>query len=211
MTWLPDTGFTYKTTGLTVVFTNTTSNASTYLWEFGDGITSTLKDPIHTFSMPGSYDVVLTTFNDCGIDEARSTLTVGGLSDLALIKDAFPEPVVSGRIITYTLFITNNGPDIATNVVLSDTLPTGVIFQSASAGCVEGGGVVTCYLGDLVQGESKTATIYVIAPDSDGTITNQAMVWSDSADSNEENNFAFVNTTVMCVTKLLHLPIIFKN
>jgi uncharacterized repeat protein (TIGR01451 family) len=211
VTSLPDTSFTYKTTGLTVVFTDTTLNASTYLWEFGDGITSTLKDPVHTFSTPGSYNVVLTTFNDCGIDEARSTITVGNLSDLALFKDAFPEPVVTGGIITYTLLITNNGPDIATNVVLSDTLPTGVIFQSASAGCVEIGGVVTCHLGDLAQGESITATIYGIAPDSVGTITNEAMVWSDSTDSNVENNFALVNTTVLRITKLLHLPIIFKN
>lgn len=43
-----------------VTFTNKSKGASRYLWNFGDGNTSTLKHPEHIYSQPGSYKVELT-------------------------------------------------------------------------------------------------------------------------------------------------------
>lgn len=37
-------------------------NSTTFLWDFGDGSTSTLEDPIHSYSTPGKYSVVLSAF-----------------------------------------------------------------------------------------------------------------------------------------------------
>ena len=51
---------------LTVNFTNTSTDAITYLWNFGDGTTSTLPDPTHTYTALGSYTVRLTTTNAVG-------------------------------------------------------------------------------------------------------------------------------------------------
>ncbi|MCK6630235.1 MAG: PKD domain-containing protein [Anaerolineae bacterium] len=48
------------TAPLTVVFTNTTSGTATYLWNFGDGLTSTLVHPTHTYSQARVYTVSLT-------------------------------------------------------------------------------------------------------------------------------------------------------
>lgn len=45
--------------GSTVSFTNTSVNASTYEWDFGDGITSTEKNPTHTYQTAGTYTVIL--------------------------------------------------------------------------------------------------------------------------------------------------------
>lgn len=46
---------------LAVVFTNTSSGDYTgSLWDFGDGVTSTLENPTHTYSLPGAYTVTLT-------------------------------------------------------------------------------------------------------------------------------------------------------
>lgn len=63
---IPSTSYTFDQVGLTVIFTNTSLGATSYLWDFGDYNTSTDVDPVHTYSVDGFYDVTLTGFNDCG-------------------------------------------------------------------------------------------------------------------------------------------------
>ena len=46
-----------------VFFTNLSFGADAYLWDFGDGNTSTEFEPIHIYEKPGIYDVTLTAFN----------------------------------------------------------------------------------------------------------------------------------------------------
>ncbi|MGB3184005.1 MAG: PKD domain-containing protein [Cyclobacteriaceae bacterium] len=56
---------------LTVEFTNLTQFAKdgTYFWEFGDNLgTSTVKNPVYTYTQPGVYAVRLTASNDLGVD-----------------------------------------------------------------------------------------------------------------------------------------------
>ncbi len=59
-------GFTFTHNNLSYAFTNTSAEADTYLWNFGDGTTSIQVNPTHTYSIPGVYTVVLTATNDCG-------------------------------------------------------------------------------------------------------------------------------------------------
>ncbi|MCC7331115.1 MAG: M4 family metallopeptidase [Flavobacteriales bacterium] len=57
-----------------VKFTDLTANgASTWFWEFGDGNTSTLQNPSHTYSNPGLYNVKLTATNIVGSDSVTKT------------------------------------------------------------------------------------------------------------------------------------------
>ncbi len=51
-----------------VDFTNLTNNGGTYVWDFGDGNTSTSTDPSHTYTTPGAYTVTLSTNGACGSD-----------------------------------------------------------------------------------------------------------------------------------------------
>lgn len=51
---------------LTVNFNNTSSNAVSYLWNFGDGSTSTQKNPSHQYTTMGSYAVSLIIINSNG-------------------------------------------------------------------------------------------------------------------------------------------------
>ncbi len=52
-----------------VDFTNLTNNGGTYIWDFGDGTTSTLTAPTHTYANYGTYDVKLIADGGaCGID-----------------------------------------------------------------------------------------------------------------------------------------------
>jgi hypothetical protein len=62
----PIAGFSFTSYGLAVDFTNLSANATTYLWEFGDGATSSENNPSHTYATGGSYDVTLhASFQDC--------------------------------------------------------------------------------------------------------------------------------------------------
>jgi gliding motility-associated-like protein len=64
----------------TVVFNNSSNSGLTYFWDFGDGFTSTLAAPTHTYLLPGLYNVmfILTNLNtSCfGIDTAYTTIKV---------------------------------------------------------------------------------------------------------------------------------------
>lgn len=62
--------------GETVVFTNTSQNAASYLWEFGDGVTSTLPSPSHVYTHAMTAIVILTAANECNTSVFTSTITI---------------------------------------------------------------------------------------------------------------------------------------
>ncbi|MCE3278289.1 MAG: hypothetical protein K0S44_480 [Bacteroidetes bacterium] len=72
----PTASFTKTTNNLTVAFTSTASGASSVLWNFGDGSTSTLLNPTHVFQNTGSYNVCLTTYNGCGSTQSCQNVSV---------------------------------------------------------------------------------------------------------------------------------------
>lgn len=70
-----NSGFTYsnESNSKVVVFTNTSENADTFTWDFGDDSdVVTEKDPTHEFSGTGTYTVVLTATDSKGIFEATT-------------------------------------------------------------------------------------------------------------------------------------------
>ncbi|MDX1582793.1 MAG: IPTL-CTERM sorting domain-containing protein [Thermoanaerobaculia bacterium] len=132
-------------------------------------------------------------------NSASETTTVSApQADLSITKTDSPDPVTSGSTLTYTLQVTNNGPDSAAGVVVTDTLPSSVTFQSVTPSqgtCSQSGRTVTCDLGTLANGANATITIEV-TPTESGTITNSASVGSDTEDPNGANNNASESTTV---------------
>ena len=65
---------------LTVDFTDlSTNNPTTWLWNFGDGTTSTIQNPSHTYSSGGNYQVTLTAGNACGTRDSTFTVYVSGI------------------------------------------------------------------------------------------------------------------------------------
>ncbi|MDP4210075.1 MAG: PKD domain-containing protein [Bacteroidota bacterium] len=63
--------------GKSVIFENISKNASQYLWNFGDGTTSTVKNPSHTFTSNGIYTVSLVSSGTNGVDTASVDVVVG--------------------------------------------------------------------------------------------------------------------------------------
>jgi uncharacterized repeat protein (TIGR01451 family) len=120
-------------------------------------------------------------------------------TDLALAKSDTPDPVSINSTLTYTVRITNNGPSPASAVAVSDTLPAGATFLSATATqgvCSANGGTVSCQLGDLANGASATVTIRVRTPAKKTTLTNTATVSGAGADPVAANNTDTETTTV---------------
>lgn len=73
---LPTTNWNFSTNGLTTTFANFTSGATSFLWDLGDGNTSTLQNPMHTYAAAGTYTVCLIATNACASDTLCQPVTV---------------------------------------------------------------------------------------------------------------------------------------
>ncbi len=131
---------------------------------------------------------------------ASATTNIAAIADLSITKTDSPDPVNAGSNLTYTITVTNNGPAMATNVSISDTLPlTGLTFVSAmlspSGPCQFASGVVTCTIGVMTSGATATATV-VVTPTASGTLSNTATVTSNVPDHVPGNESATTSTLV---------------
>jgi uncharacterized repeat protein (TIGR01451 family) len=116
-------------------------------------------------------------------------------ADLSVTKAATPESVAEGQELTYTVTAANAGPEDAPNLVVTDTLPSTVNFVSASPGCTEADGTVTCTAANLAPGAEAVYEI-VVDTTADGTITNVVAVSSDREDPDPVNNTFSLDTAV---------------
>ena len=111
-------------------------------------------------------------------------------ADLSVTKTDSPDPVSRGSTLTYTIVVTNQGLETATDVLLTDALSKSVGFVSVTftaGSCSESDDIVTCTLGDIPSGGSVTVTIDVTAKKR-GTVINTVQVSTSSPDSNPANN-----------------------
>ena len=118
-------------------------------------------------------------------------------SDLSVTKSA-SAPAEVGSPLTYTITVRNAGPDEATGVKMTDSLPAGVTFVSATSGagtCSQASGTVTCDLGTLSLNGSVTITV-VVTPNAAGAITNTAHVIASTSDPISTNNTAAVTSSM---------------
>jgi uncharacterized repeat protein (TIGR01451 family) len=120
-------------------------------------------------------------------------------ADLSVAKSASPDPVLTSGNLTYSINVTNFGPDGATGVTVLDDLPGGVTYQSynASQGTASHStGTVTWNVGSLANGASANMTILVTAPSFTGDIINDVSVSGNGHDPNGLNNTDFSTTQV---------------
>jgi hypothetical protein len=73
-------------TGDTVVFNNSSTNATSFLWNFGDGGTSTEENPTHIYDDEGRYDVRLVSINSDDSDTARRQVEVFQAFDVTIFE-----------------------------------------------------------------------------------------------------------------------------
>ncbi|MFH0894283.1 MAG: PKD domain-containing protein, partial [Bacteroidota bacterium] len=104
-----DFTFTTACSGSATTFTNQSVSSSpitSYLWNFGDGQTSTLQNPTHVYAAPGTYNVTLTITNSAGLTSTISNVvTVIGVTTTAT---ASPASICTGASTTLTGTVTPN-------------------------------------------------------------------------------------------------------
>ncbi len=100
----PAASFTKQGTGLAYQFTSTaTGQIDSLRWYFGDGQTSTVNNPSHTYANGGGYPVSLVVHNSCGKDSTTQVVQVTvGLQQLAA---TFPGLVMYPNPVQDNLFI----------------------------------------------------------------------------------------------------------
>jgi len=137
----PEADFTFAGMDLTVEFSNNTTNATAYLWDFGDGNTSEEDNPTHTYAVAGAYIVTLSASNlDC-VDDFSQEVAVpltgivntntdnlfeiypnpnNGVFEIRIAKNYYPESIQvldqSGKIIITLESFDSNVSNIPVNL-----------------------------------------------------------------------------------------------
>jgi uncharacterized repeat protein (TIGR01451 family) len=150
---------------------------------------------------------------DTSNNTATDSDTLTPQAELSMTKSDSPDPVIAGTNVTYTLDFANSGPSDAQNVSITDALPAGTTFVSATAPAgwtamtpaVGGTGNVVFTKSTAASGElaSFTIVVNVNASAADGSIiTNSAVAASDATDPTPGNNTGTTTTTVSALADL---------
>jgi uncharacterized repeat protein (TIGR01451 family) len=121
-------------------------------------------------------------------------------ADLSIVKHANASSVLVNKPLTYTLIVHNLGTSTAQGVVVTDNLPVGSFFVSASSPgwkITQSHGIITATIGSLKAGATDVITVTIRAPAKAGQITNVATVTSNTPDPNPNNNTSRVTTPVL--------------
>ena len=126
------------------------------------------------------------------------------VADVGVSIGATPNPVRSGKTLTYTITVTNHGPSSATGVALTSALPAESKFVSytpadgttCKAPAPGATGTLTCELGPLRVGSASTEIVVKVIAPGGPSVTNTATVTSTSSDPEPANDSATVKTAV---------------
>jgi uncharacterized protein (TIGR01370 family) len=126
------------------------------------------------------------------------TPTPTSSADLGLSVNPVPNPAVVNANLSYTFNIKNVGPNAATNLKFTDTIPANAKYVSSNPSqgtCSVSGNVLTCALGSLALNASAQMTV-VLNSSVAGTLVNTASVSASEVDPVTTNNASSVITTV---------------
>ena len=150
-------------------------------------------DNIASTVVTNNAEVSSDTFDPTSANNAASeTTTINVAADLSISKSSDLDSLYPGDALTYTVVLSNNGPDVSTAVNVSDMLPDEVSFVSASPSPTGNSGSLYFWnFASLANAESETITIDVlVGSSSSGILTNNVEVSSDTYDPLSENNMA---------------------
>src|SRR5207245_2210231 len=192
--------------------TNTAGTVSCNVGALAAGATQTFTIVVHinpAVTGPIANTATVTATNpledtSAANNSSVATTTAQRVADLSIAKSA-PATATSGTDITYSLTVTNNGPSTSSGGTVTDVLPVQVSLVSASAGCTNTAGTVSCSFATLAADATQTFPIVVhINPAATGPIANTATVTATNLteDTSAANNAAVATTTAQRVADL---------
>jgi PKD repeat protein len=149
----PVPNFTSVQDGLTVTFNNTSTSAINYFWDFGDGYTSTIPNPVHTYAVAGTYTVKLSAINPCKTTDKTVTisLTSGTVEQTGLTSIAvLPNPNKGEFQVEFNSLLTTN-----VQVTLSDV--AGKLIGSKSVVISAGTTIIAFEYNGIASGNYQLA------------------------------------------------------
>jgi uncharacterized repeat protein (TIGR01451 family) len=126
-------------------------------------------------------------------------LPVPGEANIAVIVSDSLDPVPVNTTYNYEIDVTNFGPEIATDVTLTNILPGALSFVSSftdQGTCTETGGTVDCIIGSIAADATVIVTIFVTAPGTSQTINNTVTIAASSTDSQTTNDTETESTNI---------------
>ncbi|MDB0063172.1 PKD domain-containing protein, partial [Crocinitomicaceae bacterium] len=167
---VPVPSFTSTLSYLTATFTNTSATGPnpTYLWDFGDGNTSTMANPGNIYNVSGPYTVTLTITNDCGSSTFTDSilLTVAGIDELLVNGDVnvFPNPSNGEFTVDMELISNSNVSFRVENLVGAIVYETkSIIIDGAHSETISIGNVPTgVYFVNIQVGENNLVKKLII-------------------------------------------------
>jgi uncharacterized repeat protein (TIGR01451 family) len=160
-------------------------------------------DVVATFTVDAATTAYECDGADTGTFNTATVVAFGGnsssdcepipVADLAIVKSAPVGPFAPGSTFAWTLLVTNNGPAVANDVLVTDVVPSTLVVtgvSSADFSCGFTGNSVSCTRPSLAVGASGTITITVQVPADNQTtsITNIGVVSASTPDPVPENN-----------------------
>jgi hypothetical protein len=106
----------FTTSGTVVTFTNTSSGATTYSWDFGDQTNSSASNPVHAFAGNGSYAVILTATNGNCSDTTLLTVVLSvGIEEMETIGQAVVYPNPAQNEVNVGVYL-NESTEVSINI-----------------------------------------------------------------------------------------------
>ena len=131
-------------------------------------------------------------------NEANNTTVIDSRANLVVVKVVSNKNPKFGEVITWTITVTNNGPDTSVNTVVNDTLPNGLIFLDSDGDYDNNTGIWN--VGDLANGASKSLVITTRVNITNATIRNVANATSDTPGNSTPGNNSTVVDPVANIT-----------
>jgi len=179
--------------GLNVAGETTVTISPTVITSFVNGVWTGMVTAAQS-----SAGMFLRADDQVGVRTDSAVFSVNVANDLVLAAVDSPDPVIVGGTLTYSILVTNIGPNAATAVLLTNTLATNLVFvgvTSTQGGCVNEGRIVRCDLGAIPGGTGATIQVQTV-PNSPGPTASQVSVSRGEADANSANNVISVATLV---------------
>lgn len=142
---------------------------------------------------------------DLDNNSATEITAIGLAADLSLSQTVSPSPATAGQSITYTISVTNKGPNLAQNVLLTDIPPSSLtnIEFSADNGTTWTEWASPYNIDTVAAGQTATILLRgTLNDNATGTITNTPSVISDTPDPNPNNNTVTTVTAIGTEAKL---------